>query len=51
MKKIYLILVLIFLCFVCNAQSEDNSCRNRLIKAQNEYKTGDKEGAKRQYKL
>lgn len=47
MKRIYLILVLILLCFVCNAQSEDNSCRNRLKKAQNEYKNGDKEKAKK----
>lgn len=47
MKRIYLILVLIFSCFICNAQSEDNSCRNRLKKAQNEYKNGDKEKAKK----
>lgn len=47
MKRIYLILVLICSCFVCNAQSEDNSCRNRLKKAQNEYKNGDKEKAKK----
>lgn len=47
MKRIYLILVLIFSCFVCNAQSEDNLCRNRLKKAQNEYKNGDKEKAKK----
>lgn len=47
MKRIYLILVLIFSCFVCNAQSEDNSCRDNLIGAQNKYKAGNKEEAKK----
>lgn len=39
-------LVLIFSCFVCNAQSEDNTCRDNLIEAQNKYKAGNKEDAK-----
>lgn len=47
MKRIYLILVLIFSCFVCNAQSEDNSCLDNLIEAQNKYKAGNKEEAKK----
>lgn len=40
-------LVLIFSCFVCNAQSEGNTCRDNLIEAKNEYKAGNKEDAKK----
>lgn len=47
MKKIYLTLVLIFSCFVCNAQSEDPICREAFETAKKVYKEkGKEEGLK-----
>ena len=47
MKRIYLILVLIFSCFVCNAQSEDPVCRQAFETAKKVYKEkGKEEGMK-----
>lgn len=47
MKRIYLILVLICSCFVCNAQSEDPVCRQAFETAKKVYKEkGKEEGMK-----
>ena len=47
MKRIYLILVLICSCFVCNAQSEDPICRQAFETAKKVYKEkGKEEGLK-----
>ena len=47
MKRIYFILVLIFSCFVCNAQSEDPICREAFETAKKVYKEkGKEEGLK-----
>lgn len=47
MKRIYLILVLICSCFVCNAQSEDPVCRQAFETAKKVYKEkGKEEGLK-----
>lgn len=47
MKKICLILVLIFSCFVCNAQNEDPVCREAFETAKKVYKEkGKEEGLK-----
>lgn len=51
MKKIYLTLVLIFSCFVCNAQSEDPTCREAFEKAKDRYLRHGKEKALKSFEL
>ena len=51
MKKIYLTLVLILSVFVCNAQSEDPTCREAFEKAKKVYEEKGKEEGIESFKL
>lgn len=51
MKKIYLTLVLILSVFVCNAQSEDPTCRKALETAKKVYEEKGKEAGKESFEL
>lgn len=51
MKKIYLTLVLILSVFVCNAQSEDPTCREAFEKAKDRYLRHGKEKALKSFEL